>query len=246
MIQHSKKVINMLRNLLIILLLGLFFISTASEVSANGTKSLAHDYLLQEVSSQVSEKVNPDQNPNIVVKAMPIDSRVRLTQCHSGLAVEMQNRNRITRHFSVKATCPDEERSWSVYVQVRVYEYIESVVTTTHVAKGELITKDMVTRQLIDKTKVRNKSTNNLDQLVGGRAMRNISRGYQVSGSDVCLVCKGDTVQIVAKLENLSIKTTGTAIENGSFGETIQVKNNSSERIIKGVIGDLRQIFIKL
>lgn len=236
----------MLKKLLIIPILVVVFCFTAMDVSAKTANALAQELLLKEVSEQVTDRVNPDGNPNIIVKAMPLDSRIRVTQCQTPLEISMKQRNRITRHFSVKAACTTSETPWNVYVQVRVYEYIEAVVTTTHVAKGEVITRDMVSMQMIEKSKVRNNGTDAMERLLGGRAMRNISRGYQISGADVCLVCKGDNVAIVAKLNNLSIKTSGTAMENGAFGDTIQVQNNSSERIVKGVIGDLRQIFIKL
>jgi flagella basal body P-ring formation protein FlgA len=76
--------------------------------------------------------------------------------------------------------------------------------------------------------------------------MRNIPRGYQIGLQDVCLVCKGDEVSIVAKSGSMMIKTSGTAIENGAKGETIKVKNDSSNRVVKGVIGDLREIYVKL
>ena len=236
----------MLKNLLIILLLSINFIFVAFPLSAKTANSLAHDALLQQVSDFVQEQVNPHNTPNITVKAMPLDSRIRITQCQSELEFEMPSRQRFTRHFPIKATCYDNGANWKAYVQVRVYEYIETIVTTTHIAKGEVVSKDMIKTALVDKSKVRAKSTDAMENIIGGRAMRNISRGFQVSGSDVCLVCKGDSVSIIADYNNLSIKTSGTALENGSFGESIQVKNNSSERIVKGVIGDLRQIFIKL
>jgi flagella basal body P-ring formation protein FlgA len=85
-----------------------------------------------------------------------------------------------------------------------------------------------------------------MDNIIGGRALRNFSRGYQIGALDVCLVCKGDEVAIIAQSEAMTIKTSGTAIESGAMGETIQVKNNSSNRIIKGVIGELREIYVKL
>ncbi len=246
MIQHSKKAINMLKKLLIFILLVFIQSTIVQPVSAKSSQSLAHDTLLQEVSAFVSAKVNPDNSKNITVKAMPMDSRIRIHDCNSELEFELTRARRFTRQFPVKATCNDPENQWKAYVQVKVYEYIKTIVTTTHVAKGEIVTKDMISTAMVDKSKVRDKSSSNIDSIAGGRAMRNIPRGYQVSNSDVCLVCKGDSVSIIASFNNLAIKTTGTALENGSIGESIQVKNNSSERIIKGVIGDLRQILVKL
>ncbi|GAA0296416.1 hypothetical protein GCM10009128_13830 [Psychrosphaera haliotis] len=236
----------MLKNLLIILLFNITLNFVVFPVSAKSANSLAHDALLKQVSEFVQGQVNPNNTPNITVKAMPLDSRIRISHCQSELQFDMPSRQRFTRHFPIKASCFDEGASWKAYVQVRVYEYIETIVTTTHIAKGEVISSDMIETALVDRNKVRAKSTDSMSNIVGGRAMRNITRGFQVSGSDVCLVCKGDSVAIIADYNNLTIKTSGTALENGSFGQSIQVQNNSSERIVKGVIGDLRQIFIKL
>lgn len=236
----------MLKKLLTIILTGVYLCIWIPQASAFDKISLAHQALLEEVSAHVSEQLNPDGSSNITVKALPLDTRIRIKQCPDDIEVTMSQKRSFTRQFPVKAECSTEGYEWKAYVQVRVQELIETLVTTTNIAKGEVVTDSMVKMTLVDKHRVKSKATDDVVRIAGGRAMRNIARGYQISSSDVCLVCKGDSVAIVATMSNMQIKTSGTAMENGSFGESIRVKNNNSERVVKGVIDDLRQILIKL
>lgn len=236
----------MLKKLLIIILTSVYLIIHASSVSAIGQRTLAHDTLLKEVSEYVTTQINPNNSSNITVTAMPLDSRIRVKQCPETISVTMSQQRSFSRQFPVKAECLAEGHEWKAYVQVRVQELIETIVTRTNIAKGEIISADMLKLALVDKHRVKNKATSNPDIIEGGRALRNIARGYQISSSDVCLVCKGDSVSIIASMANMQIKTSGTAMENGSYGDSIRVKNNASERVIKGVIDDLRQILVKL
>ncbi len=236
----------MLKKLLIIILTSVYLIIHASSVSAIGQRTLAHDTLLKEVSEYVSQQINPNNSENITVTALPLDSRIRIKRCPEDIAVSMSQTRSFSRQFPVKAECLSKGHEWKAYVQVKVQELIETLVTTTNIAKGEIVSSNMLKVAMVDKHRVKNKATSNSGIIEGGRAMRNIARGYQISSSDVCLVCKGDSVSIIAHMSNMQIKTSGTAMENGSFGESIRVKNNSSERVIKGVIDDLRQILVKL
>jgi len=236
----------MLKKFQLVLLLSFLLLCLSYGVSASGYNSLAQETLLKKVTEYVKQEVNPENRDNIRVKALPLDSRIRIRACSEPLTFELAKRRSFTRQFPVKVTCNGLQDNWKLFAQVQVNEYIETLVTAEHIAKGELIDESKIKIAVVEKHRIRNTSTRSSKALLGGRAMRNLPRGYQIGASDVCLVCKGDDVAIVAKSSNMMIKTSGTAIENGSLGEAIKVKNNSSERIVKGVIGELRQIYVNL
>jgi flagella basal body P-ring formation protein FlgA len=50
------------------------------------------------------------------------------------------------------------------------------------------------------------------------------------------LVRRGQKVVILAKIEGLRVKMQGIALQDGSQGMTIKVKNKSSRRIIEGTV----------
>jgi len=236
----------MLKKFPFVLMASVLVIFHASHVSAASFNSLAQQKLLSEATEYVVQQLNPENNENIHVKALPMDSRVRVKSCPIPLNFSLAKKRSYTRQFPVKVTCEAELAPWKLFVQVKVSEYVEALVTTEHIVKGEVIDDSKVAIRLVEKSRVKSSGTSSNKTINGGRAMRNIPRGYQIGNMDVCLVCKGDDVAIIAKSTNMMIKTSGTAIENGSFGESIKVKNNSSERIVKGVIGELRQIYVNL
>ena len=246
MIKHSKKAMNMLKKFKLYWLI-IFIISSAPFlVSAQATEALTREEVMQGVIDFVENKVNPEQAENIRITVLPIDSRIKFHKCPTGVEYALANERRFTRQFPVKVSCSKIKKPWKAYVQVIVSEMIEALVVTKNIAKGVRLEADMLKVALVDKFKVKSRSISTANSVLGGRAMRNIPRGYQIGLQDVCLVCKGDEVSIVAKSGSMMIKTSGTAIENGAKGETIKVKNDSSNRVVKGVIGDLREIYVKL
>ncbi|NVK23343.1 MAG: flagellar basal body P-ring formation protein FlgA [Gammaproteobacteria bacterium] len=224
----------------------LFAILLPQKLSAETNITLDHNDLLRSVIEFVEQHINPNNSENIKITALPIDSRIVLSQCDSELSFETSNKRTFTRQFPVKVSCEHERKPWKTYVQVLVSEMQQTLVLNQNVVKGIRIEPDMVKLVSIDKHKVKYRSIVDKSAVIGGRTMRNMSKGYQIGQNDVCLVCKGDDVAIIAKSDSMMIKTSGTAIENGAKGESIKVKNTSSQRIIKGIIGDLREVYVNL
>lgn len=246
MIKHSKKVTNMWKNITIIYTILFTTLTLSGDLSAKGYNSLAHDELLKQVISYVEQEFNPDEDKNLKVVAHPLDSRIIIKECKQNLSFSVANTRSFSRQFPVKVICNNENKPWKLFVQVSTSEMIEALIINQTIAKGTIVDIDMLEMKLVEINRVRDKSSTDLSSIVGGRALRNLQRGRQVSQTDVCLVCKGDDVSIIAKNSSMMIKTSGTAIESGSKGDSIKVKNNSSNRIVKGIIGDLREIYINL
>ena len=214
-------------------------------LSAEANNTLEHNDLLRQVITFVEQKISPSPEDNIKITALPIDARIRLTKCSQQIKFETANNRSFTRQFPIKVSCQDE-KPWKTYVQVIVSEVVETVILTRNVLKGTRIEPEMLSVMSIDKHNAKDRRIVDPDLVTGGRAMKNLTQGYQIGQTDVCLVCKGDDVAIIAKSNSMMIKTSGTAIEDGSIGDSIKVKNSSSKRIIKGIIGDLREVYVNL
>ena len=236
----------MWKNITIIYTILFTTLTLSGDLSAKGYNSLAHDELLKQVISYVEQQFNPDKDKNLRVVAHPLDSRIIVKECKQNLSFSIANTRSFSRQFPVKVMCNNENKPWKLFVQVSTSEMTETLIINQTIAKGTIVDTDMLEMKLIEINRVRDKSSSDLSSIVGGRALRNLQRGHQVSQTDVCLVCKGDDVSIIAKNSSMMIKTSGTAIESGSKGESIKVKNNSSNRVVKGIIGDLREIYINL
>ena len=246
MIKHSKKAMNMLKIFTKNYVLVFFALLLPQNLSAAENNTLDHKDLLRDVISFVESEVNPEASDDIKITALPISTRIKLSNCRNEMKFEIANNRSFTRQFPVKVSCAQERKPWKTYVQVIISEMQQTLVLSRRVAKGARIEPEMIKLVSVDKHKVKHRSIVDTSAVIGGRSMRNMPKGYQIGQNDVCLVCKGDDVSIIARSNTMMIKTSGTAIENGSKGESIKVKNTSSQRIIKGIIGDLREVYVNL
>ncbi|MEE8302696.1 MAG: flagellar basal body P-ring formation chaperone FlgA [Candidatus Tectomicrobia bacterium] len=77
------------------------------------------------------------------------------------------------------------------------------------------------------------------EDIVGKRTKRPLQANAMIHAYEVevlPLVRKGDVVKIIVESALLQISTMGEAIENGQHGETIRVKNLSSQRELRAVV----------
>lgn len=86
-------------------------------------------------------------------------------------------------------------------------------------------------------------------QVVGKRLTRNLTQGEPILRahlSEPVMVKRGSLVTVVVEEGALRISTRGIALENGGEGETIRVKNMSSQRTIFGKVVDSATVRVDL
>ncbi|MGL5606291.1 MAG: flagellar basal body P-ring formation chaperone FlgA, partial [Plesiomonas sp.] len=57
-----------------------------------------------------------------------------------------------------------------------------------------------------------------------------------ISAAQICQVCKGDRVVLKAGKPGLAVVASGVAMGNGTIGDTIQIRNNRSQRVVSAVV----------
>jgi flagella basal body P-ring formation protein FlgA len=85
-----------------------------------------------------------------------------------------------------------------------------------------------------------------MQQLIGTRLKRRVSKDYPIFGSNICVVCKGDTVSIIARTEQFQIKTVGEAVEDGNLGQQIRVKNTRSNKTVDAIVTHVGEVQVKM
>jgi len=82
--------------------------------------------------------------------------------------------------------------------------------------------------------------------VIGSKAKRKISKGRAITRKNICMVCKGDNVSIIAHSKHFVIKTLGVALSNGSLGDQIRIKNVRSGKIISAKVKAINKVVINL
>ncbi|MBU2923272.1 flagellar basal body P-ring formation chaperone FlgA [Colwellia sp. 4_MG-2023] len=173
-----------------------------------------------------------------------IDTRIIIKPCQVPIKANIpENTNR--RNVNVNITC-DDATPWQLYLPAKIERTFAVVVTTSTIEKGEVLTKENIAIDYIATNKIRGERITDINSVLGSKAEKRIGNERTITKSNICLVCKGDVITIIAKNDNFLIKTKGTALSSGNLHEQIEVKNSRSGRIIKPQISAVNQVTINL
>lgn len=78
-----------------------------------------------------------------------------------------------------------------------------------------------------------------MDEILGMAVKRRIQQGHAISWSlleSPEIVKRGDIVTLLIRANGFSASAQGKAMENGIKGQQIKVENNSSGKIIEGIV----------
>jgi len=197
--------------------------------------SLVHSFIDQKITIKANEKIE------ITVKAL--DRRKKIQPCPLELMLSLPGKTRLSRNTTVEVRCPQQ---WKMYVSARIRRMQPVVVAIENMSPGTLLTTANLTLAYKDTLTLRGSTLNKLESIIGSKTKRHIQQNQAIVANNICLVCKGDPVTIYARSGNLTIKSIGKALKDGSVGQVIAVKNNSSGRRIEAQVVAVGEVEIKL
>ncbi|MDX7834231.1 flagellar basal body P-ring formation chaperone FlgA [Aeromonas caviae] len=177
------------------------------------------------------------------VKAGTIDERLPLTRCEDALTISLPARMEIRRNTTVYLKC-EGEKSWDLYLPVRVSIQKPYVTVAVPVAKGDVLSEPMLTLAYQDQTLIRGDYLTDPTALIGVRSKRELKPGQPIRLTQVCVVCKGDQVTLSAENGSMQIKTMARALQDGSFGDMIRLVNTRSGRTVQGQVSAVGSVVV--
>ena len=225
--------------LLIIILFVQFTLSFECFANTNNKNNIV-DF----VQSFVESNIELPTEGKLEVTVPPIDPRLNIKPCLSKLNANIPE-NHNGRNVNVKIVCNDPT-PWQLYIPVKVKSTIPVLVATTVLVKGSVITESNTDIEYRNVNSMRGESVSSVVSVAGGRLKRRLSKGGIISPRNICLVCKGETVTIIATSDDFSIKTKGLALSDGSIGEQVRIKNSRSGRTINARVQSINKVVINL
>ncbi|WP_323937656.1 flagellar basal body P-ring formation chaperone FlgA [Aeromonas caviae] len=177
------------------------------------------------------------------VKAGTIDERLPLTRCEDALTISLPARMEIRRNTTVYLKC-EGDKSWDLYLPVRVSIQKPYVTVAVPVAKGDILSEPMLTLAYQDQTLIRGDYLTDPTALIGVRSKRELKPGQPIRLTRVCVVCKGDQVTLSAENSSMQIKTMARALQDGSFGDMIRLVNTRSGRTVQGQVSAVGSVVV--
>ncbi|BCM76298.1 hypothetical protein KAM329D_27750 [Aeromonas caviae] len=201
------------------------------------------DYLQEQAQAFVLDQLDIPLDAQADVKAGTIDERLPLTRCEDALTISLPARMEIRRNTTVYLKC-EGEKSWDLYLPVRVSIQKPYVTVTVPVAKGDILSEPMLTLAYQDQTLIRGDYLTDPTALIGVRSKRELKPGQPIRLTQVCVVCKGDQVTLSAENSSMQIKTMARALQDGSFGDMIRLVNTRSGRTVQGQVSAVGSVIV--
>ena len=196
----------------------------------------------------VSKKIQAPPQAQIEIEPQTIDSRLALPDCRGPLTVEMATDREIGRNNTLKVSCPvtGQGYPWQIFMSVRVNIRFPVIVPNQTLAQGTTLSRENLAIIYIDQVNLNGQQFDDPTPLIGAKLKRRVTKDYPIFQSNVCFVCKGDQVSIIASTENFQIKTTGVAMQDGNIGEQIRVKNARSNKIIDALVAKVGEVHVNM
>lgn len=210
----------------------------------------SHESIMQSVAVFIEQEFQSTlsgEPEDLEIKVAAPDSRRRLEQCDQPLQVFWPFGRKHSRHISVGVRC-DAPAPWKLFLQATVRHYKSVAVLQRQLRRGESLQPDMLRLERRDVLSLRSGYISDVEDSLGMLVKRSLPAGAVISANALAhpsLVSRGDLVQIVAGGAGVSVVTQGTALSDGRAGQVIQVRNNSSQRVLQGVVTQAHTVVVQ-
>jgi flagella basal body P-ring formation protein FlgA len=146
--------------------------------------------------------------------------------------------------LAVDAAGKEQQRLW-IKAEIRIFE--EVVVSSTPLAARNLVYAKDIRLERRDVSALHARPYKRIDAVAGQQVSRALEINEILTEKSVdrpTLMRRGAPITLVYETRNLRVESPGLTVEPGKIGETIQVKNPSSGKLIRGVVVDERTVRI--
>ncbi|BDF95044.1 flagellar basal body P-ring formation chaperone FlgA [Pseudoalteromonas haloplanktis] len=218
-----------------------YFLASLCLVTPLTAQTYSKEQLQELAVSYIYDQLDPATADDKQLNALSLDSRIPDRSCESAPSYTIPTEPPFSRQITVQIKCNDLN-GWSQYVHVRMIELSPVVVASENLSRGEVIEAHHLSLIMKPKHFVRAQYLQDEELLIGSRSKRNIRSGYPVALNQICMVCKGDNVTIFAVIRGLKIKTSGLALEDGTLGEQVKVKNAKSGKVLNARVDGVESV----
>ena len=153
------------------------------------------------------------------------------------IGVENLSINRSTGRFVATMVTPANKPGAKRYrLTGRVHKLVQVPVVGRRLSRGEVIRKSDIEWINVREYALRRGYILDDSEIVGMAAKRFISAKAPITTSQIQrpqLVSKGDLVTLSLRAGQMSLKTQGRAMEAGSLGDIVRVKNSKSKKVVE-------------
>jgi flagella basal body P-ring formation protein FlgA len=167
-----------------------------------------------------------------------LDLRLQLAECGQPLRALIGGNAQVSSRMTVPVQCP-QDGGWTVRVPLQVKVWRTVLVASRPLLRGDGVGAADVHGEERDITRLGYGYVENLDQVAGRSLARAVARGSVLSPGALGgrrMVRAGDHVQMVARLDGIEVRADGIALGSGDNGARLRVRNESSGKVVDGMV----------
>jgi len=168
--------------------------------------------------------------PSYAATETPCGSALKATR--SGAALVSVNR------ISYDVSCPGSQ-GWHLSVPVHADLYVPVVMVNSVVERGEVLDEDQLTLKPYNVSNAHGELLTQLDQAQGLTSKRTLRPGKPLTLSQLEMplwVKRDQSVMLQSQMGGITAQTAAVAMKNSRKGDTIKVRNESSQRIVSAIV----------
>lgn len=186
----------------------------------------------------LATQIHAPPGTEVRIEVGQLDARLRLARCDAPPEAELAPGARTLGKTTVRLSCT-RPVAWSIFVPAYIEQYTHVVTIARPVARQQLITAPDLQLERLEVSTLRTGYYDDLREVVGMQARRALAPGHVVTATLVAprtLIERGQIIMLHSGHDGLMVRMRGEALEDGALGESIRVRNLSSQRIVEGYV----------
>ena len=198
----------------------------------------------------LSQLDQSSKDGKIKITSGKIDPRLTLRACaEEKLGVFNPYDTPMLTTTTMGIKCLEDTNHWTLYVPIKVSILKTVLVTKRALRQGERLTNNDFYSVEMNTQKLKQGYFTASNELAGLVCKKDISPDTPLTPYNVELakmVFKGEEVTIVAQNGALTVSMGGVAMTEGSIGDSIQVRNSNSKRVIEAQVTGRKKVKVRL
>jgi len=177
---------------------------------------------------------------NVATVHLPVDSG-------DSFAIRDLRHDERSGRLIARLVAPAENPLYTMRITGRLQKLIQVPVLTRMVRRGEIVRKHDIATRAIDQSQVPANAVLQSDDIVGQSVRRTMPSGTPLRDADLeapTLVRRGTLVTMEINTPMMRLTARGKALDSGTKGETVRIRNIQSKRVIQGTVVGLDRVRI--
>jgi len=191
---------------------------------------------IRETAVNYARQLTSLTGDQIQITAAELDQRLRLPHCEVPLEGYSPYQQKPAGNATIGIRCRGV-RPWSIFVPVYIQYYDRVAVAINNLPANKILTQEDIRVERTDVSSNTIPYLKDPQQIIGKQLTRPLLLGQPFSPyllKPPIIVHRGDKVMLLSNTRTIEVNMQGEALANAAVGQTIQVRNLRSKRIVEG------------